>query len=82
MDRIVTLRGHYDGENIQLDEPFELQANVRLLITVLPDEFDQADRDAWTAVSRQSLSRAYSPDEPEYTAAAIQEPNPEYDAGS
>jgi len=31
----VTLKAHYDGERIQLDEPFDLPRNALLLVTVL-----------------------------------------------
>ena len=31
-----TLRAHFDGSQILLDEPFELEPNVELIITVLP----------------------------------------------
>ena len=62
----VTLRAHYDGERIQLDEPFDLPAGVPLLLTVLRPEGDQ-DRAAWTAAAQQALARAFGAHEPEYT---------------
>jgi hypothetical protein len=31
----VTLKAHYDGRAIQLNETFELAPNARLLVTVL-----------------------------------------------
>jgi len=62
----VTLRAHYDGERIQLDEPFDLPPDVPLLVTVLAPEAD-TDRAAWIAAGRQALARAYGDDEPEYT---------------
>ena len=33
-----TLRAHFDGSHIRLDEPFELTPDDELLITVLPTE--------------------------------------------
>jgi hypothetical protein len=66
----VSLRAHYDGERIQLDEPFDLPPDVPLLVTVLAPEAD-GDREAWIATGRQALARAYGNDEPEYTLADI-----------
>ena len=62
----VTLRAHYDGERIQLDEPFDLPPDVPLLVTLLVPEGDN-DREAWIDTGRRALARAYGDDEPEYT---------------
>lgn len=62
----VSLRAHYDGERIQLDEPFDLPPDVPLLVTVLVPEADD-DRGAWIATGQQALARAYGNNEPEYT---------------
>ena len=66
----VSLRAHYDGERIRLDEPFDLPPDVPLLVTVLVTEADN-DRDAWIATGRQALARAYGDDEPEYAFTDI-----------
>jgi hypothetical protein len=66
----VSLRAHYDGERIQLDEPFDLPPDVPLLVTVLAPEADN-DRDAWIATGRQALARAYGNNEPEYALTDI-----------
>ena len=66
----VSLRAHYDGERIQLDEPFDLPPDVPLLVTVLVPDADN-DREAWIATSRQALARAYGDDEPEYAPADV-----------
>lgn len=69
----VTLRAHYDGEHIVLDEPFEIPTNAPLAVTVLapgPPEGDR-EREEWLAFSTQSLGRAYGDDEPEYTLADL-----------
>jgi hypothetical protein len=75
----VTLRAHYDGTQIQLDDPFELQPNTRLLVTVvqLPDE----EREAWADLSVRGLAAAYGDDEPEYPLTLIKEQNPDYERG-
>lgn len=66
----VSLRAHYDGKRIQLDEEFDLPPDVPLLVTVLMPEADN-DREAWIATGRHALARAYGNDEPEYTLADI-----------
>jgi hypothetical protein len=42
----VTLRAHFDGRQIVLDEPFELAPGAKLIITVLPESADAA-RGGW-----------------------------------
>ncbi|MCX6545195.1 MAG: hypothetical protein NTV05_12405 [Acidobacteria bacterium] len=32
----VSLKAHYDGKIIQLDEPLDLPANARMMVTVPP----------------------------------------------
>ena len=61
-----SLRAHYDGEHIQLDEPFDLPSDTPLLVTVLLPEADN-DRAAWATAGQQALARAFGDDEPEYT---------------
>ena len=45
----VTLQAHYDGEKVVLDEPVDLPADIRLLVTVLPTgaETPPDDEAAW-----------------------------------
>jgi hypothetical protein len=73
-----TLRAHFDGSQILLDEPFELEPDVELIITVLPKSSDE-EREDWTQLSLESLARAYSDDEPEYSLDRIKEANPAYE---
>ena len=75
----ITLHAHYDGSKILLDEPYELQPDTRLLITVIPP--DAADNSAWEHFSRQGLAAAYSPAEPEYALSMIKDANPSYERG-
>jgi len=77
----VTLRAHFDGQYIRLDEPFELEPDTALIVTVLPDEPDIAEDGAWALLARQGLAAAYSADEIEYPTSAIKESNPEYERG-
>lgn len=60
----IVLKAHFDGEKITLDEPFDLPIGVPLIVMV-PSL--QEERDAWTALAKHALARAYSDDEPEYT---------------
>lgn len=70
----VTLTAHFDGERIQLDEPFALPSDARLLVTVLPAASEDAEREAWYALSKAGLARAYSDDEPDYPASLVRLP--------
>ena len=68
----VSLQAHFDGTRIQLDEPFELPANCRLIVTVLPsDESFEPWREDWLRLSAQGLAAAYGDDEPAYTDADL-----------
>jgi hypothetical protein len=64
----ITLKAHFDGERIQLDEPFELQADTKLMVTLLPDrQGANGNSDYWTEIALTGLARAYSDEEPEYS---------------
>lgn len=63
----VTLKAHYDGERIVLDEPFEIPPNSPLMVTVLPMTAKVAGED-WIGAAREALSRAYGEEEPDYGA--------------
>lgn len=65
----ITLKAHFDGARIQLDETFDLPLNAPLMITVLP--FVEDEREPWHAAAAQSLARAYGANEPEYSAADL-----------
>ena len=62
----VSIRAHYDGERIRLDEPSDIPPDVPLLVTVLAPEAGNG-RQPWIVAGRQALARAYGDDEPEYT---------------
>lgn len=66
----VSLKAHYDGEHILLDEPFNLPANARLMVTVLPITSNH-ERDSWADLAAGGLAAAYAEDEPDYTAADL-----------
>ena len=75
--KAVTLRAHFDGEHIQLDEPFRLERDTPLSVTVLPKENGRDS--AWFSLSAAGLEGAYGDDEPEYTPDLVIEPNPDYE---
>ena len=66
--KAVALTAHFDGEKVQLDEPFQLDANARLVVVVLPPD---DERQAWSRFSAGQLAKAYGDNEPEYTAADL-----------
>ena len=88
MSKAITLRAHFDGDRIVLDDPdsVKLKPNAKLLVTVLPEsesgqqpDDNRSERQAWLQLSVDGLRRAYSDDEVEYSLDLIKEPNPEYE---
>ena len=73
----ITLRAHYDGKQIMLDEPYNLLPNTSLLVTIVPTS--HADHRDWLELSMQGLSYAYGEDEPDYSLNMLKEQNPEYE---
>ena len=73
----ISIPAHFDGERILLDEPFELEPDTKLLVTVLPK--DDAERAAWLRLSGRKLADAYAADEEEYSPDLVKEINPEYE---
>jgi hypothetical protein len=75
----VTLRAHFDDKQILLDEPFELEPDAQLIVTVLPKSLGE-EREDWARLALVGLERVYGDDEPEYSLDLIKEANPEYEA--
>ena len=73
-----TIRAHFDGEHIRLDDPCALEPDTPLLVIVLPKQLDESEHADWVRLSQQALANAYGENEPEYALDAIKEPNPEY----
>jgi hypothetical protein len=65
----ITLNAHFDGQQITLDEPFEIPSNARLLVTIL--ETPDLERGDWLAFSERNLAGTYSDGEPEYQLLAV-----------
>lgn len=68
---IISVKAHFDGTSIQLDEPIVLVPNAPLLVTVLPTGMDSSFGADWAQVSRHALSQAFGDDEPEYSSTDI-----------
>lgn len=77
----VILRAHFDGEQIRLDEPFELKPDTPLQVIVGGDDTLESEREDLFLLSNQRFAEAYGDDEPEYTLDMIKEPNPNYEGG-
>lgn len=68
---ILSVRAHFDGTNIQLDEPFELPRDAPLLVTVLSSAQEELSKADWSELSKTGLERAYGEAEPEYSTLDI-----------
>lgn len=75
----VTLRAHFDGDRILLDEPFPLEPGVPLTVVVPQRQELEDERESWVLFSRLGLEGAFGGDEPEYSLDLIKEPNPDYE---
>jgi hypothetical protein len=67
----ISLKAHYDGTTIRLDEPFDLPEGAQLIVTVLETAQDDAERISWTELSTRGLARAYGDSEPEYSIVDV-----------
>ena len=66
----VSLKAHYDGEHIFLDECYELPFNANLIVTLIPPAASSGN-DEWHYAATTGLARAYSEDEPEYSLTGV-----------
>jgi hypothetical protein len=67
----ITLKAHFDGENIKLDEPYQLPPDAQLLVTVLSPVIADPDLSGWYEFSARGLARAYGENEPDYSDADV-----------
>lgn len=79
--KTVTLRDHFDGERIRLDEPFNLEPDTPLTITVWPKDGEAEEERDWQLLSASAFEARYGNQEPEYSLDLIREPNPDYEGG-
>jgi hypothetical protein len=75
---MIAVPAHFDGKQIRLDEPFDLEPNTRLIVTILPRHVSDDEREAWLNLSIQGLEDGYGEDEPEYSTDLIKKVNPHY----
>ena len=73
----ISIPAHFDGQQIVLDEPRELDVNAKLIVTVLPNH--DSEREHWLSLSAAGLQQAYGNDEDEYSLDLIKDPNPDYE---
>ena len=73
---IISLSAHFDGKRICLDEPFDLEPDAKLIVTVPPEQESDDEHNAWLVLSGQRLEDAYGENEPEYSSGLIKEVNP------
>jgi hypothetical protein len=70
--RSISLKAHFDGKQIVLDEPFQLSPDAPLVVTVLTKPVAAAaDHAEWNDLAGRALARAYADSKPEYTVADI-----------
>jgi len=76
---MIALSAHFDGERICLDEPFDLEPNTKLIVTILPEPESDHEYKDWLYLSGQRLEEAYGENEPEYSIDLLKEVNPDYE---
>jgi hypothetical protein len=73
----ISIPAHFDGHQILLDEPCELEPNARLIVTILPNH--NPEHESWLSLSASRLRQAYGDHEEDYSLDLIKEPNPDYE---
>jgi hypothetical protein len=56
---MIALPAHLDSERIYLDEPFHLEPNMKLIVTILPELESDNEYEAWLNLSGRRLENAY-----------------------
>ena len=75
--KTISVTAHFDGEHILLDEPLDLKPNEKLIVTILPEQ--DTEREVWHQLSKESLARAYTDGEEDYSLSDVKTPNPMYE---
>jgi len=70
---------HFDGKQIRLDEPLNIEPGTKLIITILPKQLEINELDDWTPLAMVGLENAYGENEPEYSLDLIKQANPDYE---
>lgn len=66
---LMSIPAHFDGTQVLLDEKVALPTNARLLVTVLDGANEE--REEFLQLAANSLAKAYSDEEVEYTTADL-----------
>jgi hypothetical protein len=66
----VTLKAHFNGKQIVLDQPFDLPPDSPLMVTVMPKDNSSADAQ-WHTLAAGALARAYGEGEPDYSPSDV-----------
>ena len=77
----MTIRAHFDGHQVQVDEPITLPPDTELLVTVLPSESEtdfEAERNEFARAALTNFAQIYEGEPDIYTEDMIIEPNPDY----
>jgi len=72
----ITLKAHFDGKQICLDEPYVLQPDSKLIVMVVSGDSPADERLAWLAASQAGFASAFAEDEPDYSNAELRETPP------
>ena len=70
---VITLKAHYDGKHVCLDEPIDLALNTPVLVAITQLDAVDKDRAEWFALAQAAFARVYGDDEPDYSNAVILE---------
>jgi hypothetical protein len=67
-----------DSTHLELLKPIAAGRGRTILVAVDESGDANAEHEGWLELSAASLERAYGEDEPDYTAVALKETNPEF----
>ncbi len=87
----VAIPAHFDGLQIRLDKPVNMEPGTKLIITILPKPDENYENyenhknhknlmeSDWTQLAMAGLENAYGENEPEYSLDLIIEANSDYE---
>jgi len=81
----VAIPAHFDGLQIRLDKPVNIEPGTKLIITILPKPYENHENHEnlmegdWTQLAMAGLENAYGENEPEYSLDLIIEANSDYE---
>jgi len=84
----VAIPAHFDGLQIRLDQPVNIEQGTKLIITILPkpqenhknhENHENLIEGDFTQLTMAGLENAYGENEPEYSLDLIIEANSDYE---